>query len=128
MLSMHNVHSMQALEAHLVDDTSDEWHRLHQEVKEVYSKGLTQLKNAVRKGIAYTLSHRLTYYASNFASTTPVGREVTVGFYDTPLSSDNTVFISWSLVLRFICSTMIFHLGNRRCPASLFWFKFNRKR
>jgi hypothetical protein len=85
---------MQALKAHLADDTSDTWHRLHQEVKGVYAKGLTLLKNAIKKGLMYSLPHRLTYYASNFAPTTPVNREVSIGFYDAPLSYADAVFIS----------------------------------
>lgn len=102
---MYNVHSTQALEAHLADDTSDTWHHLHQEVKEVYSKGLTQLKSAIRKGIAYTLSHRLTYYASNFASTMLANQEVTVGPYDAPLPHANANVVLLSLVSVFTTFT-----------------------
>lgn len=90
---MYNVHSVDALKAHLVDTTSAGWHQLHQDVKATYSREFTQLKEAVRDGAMYTLSHRLTYYSSTFASTTPVNREVTVGFYDTPAAEITTVFV-----------------------------------
>ena len=63
-------------------------------MKDVYHNGFTQLKDAVRDGTIYTLAHRLTYYASTFASTTPVSQEVIVGFYDTPGAEVNTVFVS----------------------------------
>lgn len=98
---MYNIHSIRALEAHLSDETSDSWHRLHQEVKGVYSREFPQLKDAIREGTPYTLAHRLTYYSSNFASTTPVNQEVTIGFYDTPGSDDNGVNLSLISSIKF---------------------------
>ena len=91
---MYHVHSVEALKAHLTDTISDKWHNLHQEMKDVYSRGFSQLREAVRGGVTYTQSHRLTYYASNFASTTPANREVVPGFYDTPAAEINAVFVS----------------------------------
>jgi len=90
---MYNVHSVEALKAHLTDTDSIRWHNCHQEVKDIYSRGFAQLKEAVRDGAIYALSHRLTYYASTFASTTPVSREVAIGFYDTPATEINAVFV-----------------------------------
>jgi hypothetical protein len=90
---MYNVHSVEALKARLADTTCARWHQLHQEMKDVYARGYAQLRDAVRDGAMYTLSHRLTYYASTFASTTPVSREVIVGFYDTPAAEIIAVFV-----------------------------------
>ena len=94
ILSMYHVHSVEALKAHLEDPTSERWHNLHHKTKDVYSRGFSQLKEAIRGGKGYTQSHCLTYYASTFALTTPVSQEVAVGFYDTPATEINAVFVS----------------------------------
>ena len=53
-------------------------------MKDLYTKDFPRLKVAIRDGSNYALSHRLTYYASNFAPATPLNQAVTLGFYDTP--------------------------------------------
>lgn len=80
---MYKVHSVQALTAHLADKTSATWHHLHLQTRDLYSDGLTQLKDAIRAGTAYTRSHRLAYYASTFIPTTSISQELSIGFYDT---------------------------------------------
>ena len=87
----YHVHSAQALDAHLSDDTSTQWHDLHQEMKDAYAKDYPQLRLAIRGGSQYALPHRLTYYASNFSSVTPLSEAVVPGFYDSPDTGINTV-------------------------------------
>jgi len=91
ILSTYHIHSAQALKAHLTDTTSTRWHNLHQEMKDMYTKNYPQLRAAVRDGSNYALSHRLAYYASNFASTTPLNQAVTLGFYDAPAAGITVV-------------------------------------
>ncbi|KAF9647382.1 hypothetical protein BDM02DRAFT_3129802 [Thelephora ganbajun] len=88
ILSTYHVHSTQALKADLADATSTLWHNLHKEMKDTYATKYPQLRVAIRNGSCYPLGHRLAYYASNYAPTTPLNQAVSLGFYDTP---DNTV-------------------------------------
>ena len=93
ILSTYHVHSAQALKAHLADNTSAEWHNLHKEMKDSYATEYPRLRMAIRNASSYALVHRLAYYASNFASTIPLNQAVTLGFYDTPDTRIDTVFI-----------------------------------
>jgi hypothetical protein len=89
----YHVHSAQALEARAADDTSTRWHRLHKEMKDLYTEVYPQLRTAIRDGSNYPLTHRLTYYASNFGSITPLNQAVVLGFYDSPDTETSTVYI-----------------------------------
>lgn len=91
ILSTYNIHSIQALDTHLVDDASATWHQLHQDAKVTYEGDYSQLRAAVRDGLPYGLAHRLTYYASNFSPDKALNENVVLGFYDTPISTLNTV-------------------------------------
>jgi hypothetical protein len=84
ILLTYQIHSAQAIQAYVADATSARWHALHREVKSAYAHSFPQLRAAIRDGSEYKLSHRLVYYASNFASTTPLNQAVTLGFYDAP--------------------------------------------
>lgn len=53
-------------------------------MKPLYTSNFPELRVAIRDGSEYALSYRLIYYASNFASTTPLNQAVTPGFYDAP--------------------------------------------
>lgn len=61
-------------------------------MKDVYARDYAQLRDAIRDGSDYVLAHRLAYYASNFASITPLNQAVTLGFYDTPDTDTDTVY------------------------------------
>lgn len=62
-------------------------------MKDAYTGDYPQLRVAIRDGSNYPLSHRLTYYASNFASDTPLSQAVALGFYDPPDANINAVSI-----------------------------------
>lgn len=62
----------------------------------MYTEDYSQLRIAIRDGLNYALPHRLTYYASNFASVTPLSEAVALGFYDPPDTDINTVTIPHS--------------------------------
>ena len=53
----------------------------------------SELRMAVRDGSSYARTHRLAYYASNYAPVTPLNQMVTLGFYDTPGATISTVYI-----------------------------------
>ena len=82
ILSTYSIHSSAALTVNYVDRSSNTWHGVHQTFKDTYAKEYTQLKVAVKHGVRYPLVHRLAYYASAFASTTPINKAVKLGFYD----------------------------------------------
>lgn len=91
ILSVWHVHSAQALKAHLADTSSTLWHQLHKDMKAEYTKDYPQLKAKIGSGSGYTLTHRLSYYASRFAPTAPLNQAVSLGFYDTPGTETNVV-------------------------------------
>lgn len=82
ILSTYCIHSSVALAINHVNRSGDTWHGFHQAFKDTYAKDYTQLKVAVKHGIGYPLDRRLAYYASTFASTTPINKAVRLGFYD----------------------------------------------
>ena len=58
----------------------------------------SRLRVAVRDGSSYARTHRLAYYASNFASVTPLNQMVTLGFYDTPGATIKMVLVPRSSI------------------------------
>lgn len=91
ILSTYSIHSSVALTANHVNRGSGTWHSIHQACKDAYAKQYTQLKVAVKHGIGHPLDHRLAFYASAFASTTPINKAVRSGFYDAAVSDKKKV-------------------------------------
>ena len=82
ILSTYNDHSSEALLASLADNTSKEWHTLHQLKKEAYGGNYAWIKTMIRTGLPVSLTDRLVYFASNFSSIMPINHAVSPGFYD----------------------------------------------
>lgn len=102
ILSTYSIHSSTALIMNIVNRSGGTWHAFHQAFKDTFAKDYTQLKVAVKYGMAYPLDHRIAYYATEFAVAAPVNKAVRPGFYDTVVLGRKEVGSRFSGDLRHI--------------------------